>query len=99
MSTKKSYKQRMDAELDDVQKKLTTFKAQGMDFTPETRKRHAKHIQEIQRKIDLTKVKLIELAEADEHVWEQLKDGVEDIWTTLQSTLEDTIETFKEEKA
>jgi hypothetical protein len=34
---------------------------------------------------------------ADEHAWEQVKDGFEDMWTTLPSTLAKTAATFKEE--
>jgi hypothetical protein len=97
MSTKEAYKQRIDAELDLVQAKLDSFKAQGMGFATDARVKHAEHVVELEQKIDATKAKLRELGEADEHVWEQLKDGVENMWSTLQSTLENTVTTFKEE--
>lgn len=97
MSTKEAYKQRIDAELDVVQEKLDRFKAQGMNYSTDARLKHAKHVADLEHKIDATKVKLKELGEAEEHVWEQLKDGVENMWGTLQSTLEDTVTTFKEE--
>ena len=97
MSTKEAYKQRIDAELDLVQEKLARFKAQGMVITAEARIKHAKHVEELEQKFHATKAKLKELGEADEHVWEQLKEGVEDMWSTLQATLENTIATFKEE--
>jgi len=97
MSTKEAYKQRIDTELTKVQAKLDRFKAQGMSYTAETRIKHAQHVADLERKFNATKTKLNELGEADEHVWEQLKDGVEGVWTTLQTTLEDTVATFKEE--
>jgi hypothetical protein len=97
MSTKDAYTKRIDAELELVQEKLARFKAQGMSFTADARVKHAKHVEKLEQKLDATKAKLMELGEADEHVWEQLKDGVEDMWTTLQSTFENTITTFKEE--
>src|SRR5512141_2870574 len=97
MSTKDAYKQRIDAELDLVQEKLARFKAQGMNYSADVRLKHAKHVVELEQKIEATKAKLRELGQADEHVWEQLKDGVEDMWSTLQATLENTIATFKEE--
>ena len=97
MSTKEAYKQRIDAELDQVQAKLARFKAQGMAFSADTRIKHIEHVTELEKKLDATKAKLRELGEADEHVWEQLKEGVEDMWSTLQATLENTIATFKEE--
>ena len=97
MSTKEAYKLRIDAELDLVHEKLARFKAQGMVIRAEARIKHAKHVKELEQKFHATKAKLKELGEADEHVWEQLKDGVEDTWSTLQSTLENTVATFKEE--
>ncbi len=97
MSTKEDYKQKIDAELDLAQAKLAWFKAQGMVITADARIKHTKHVEELEQKFHATKAKLSELGEADEHVWEQFKDGVEDMWGTLQSTLENTVATFKEE--
>lgn len=97
MSTKEAYKQRIDEELELVQAKFERFKAQGMGFATDTRNRHTEHVKELEMQFYATKAKLRELDEADEHVWEQLKDGVEDMWGTLQSTLENTVTTFKEE--
>jgi chromosome segregation ATPase len=97
MSTKEAYKKRIDAELGVVQEKLARFKAQGIDFTAEARAKHAKHVKELEQKLDSTKAKLSELEKADEHVWEQLRDGFEDTWTTLQSTLEYIVTNFKKE--
>ena len=97
MSTKEAYKKRIDAELAQVQSKFDEFKAQGEKYTADARIRHARHVSELEQKFHATKEKLRELGEADGHVWEQLKDGVEGMWTTLQSTLEDTVSSFKEE--
>ncbi len=97
MSTKEAYKQRIDAELAQVQCKFDEFKAQGMRYTGDTRIRHARHVNELEQQFHATKEKLRELDQADEHVWEQLKDGVEDVWGTLQSTLQNIVTTFKEE--
>ncbi len=91
MSTKEAYKQKIDAELEVVQAKLARIKAQGTDFTGDARINHAKHVKELEQKLDLTKAKLSELEKADEHVWEQLRDGFEDIWTSLQTTIEESV--------
>jgi len=50
----------------------------------------------LNKRFDTTKAKLKELGEAGEANWEQLKDGVEHIWATLQSTLHDTVSKFKD---
>lgn len=98
MSEKKTYKEMIDAELDLVQVKITELKAQRKLYNADIRNRHARHVENLEHKLDQTRAKLQELEKADEHVWEQLKDGVENMWTTLQSTLEDTVATFKEEE-
>ena len=97
MSTKETYIQKIDAELDLVHDKLTKLKAQSTLLRNETRSSHALHVRNLEQKLDQVKAKLYDLEKAEDHLWEQLKDGVEDMWTTLQSTLEDTVATFKED--
>ncbi len=98
MDTKEAYKKRIDAELDVVQAKFAKFKAERMAITADARKKHAEHVDELEKKFAGAHAKLRELGEADEQVWEQLKDGFEDTWTTLQSTLENTVATFQKKR-
>jgi hypothetical protein len=58
MSTKESYKQRIDAELDVVQQKFARFKARGMTLTADTQIKHAVHVKELEQKLHATKTKL-----------------------------------------
>ena len=98
MGTKETYMQKIDAELDLVQDKLTKFKAQGAVFSNEVLSSHTRHLRDLEHQLDQVKSRLYDLGKAEDHVWEQLQDGVEGIWTTLQSTLEDTVTKFKEEE-
>lgn len=97
MTTKETYMEKIDAELDSVRDQLTKFKAQSTVSDNEARSNHSQYIRDLEQKFDQVKAKLCELEKADEDTWEQIKDSVEDIWTTLQSTLEDTVARFKEE--
>jgi hypothetical protein len=97
MNTRKAYMQTIDVELDVGQEKFARFKAQGMAFTTRARIKHSECVVDLEKKFYATKAKLRELGEADEHVWELLTDGVEDMWGTLQSTLEKDVAIFKEE--
>ena len=97
MSKRDAYKSQIDAELETVQARFTKFKAQAKSLTANDRIRHAKHIEEIEQKVAATKAKLQELEQAQGDVWEQLVDGVENTWKVLQSTLEDSVTTFKED--
>lgn len=96
MSTKDAYKQKIDADLELVQAKLTEFKAQAKSLSADARIRHARHVEDLERKAAATKAKLQELDEAGDETWEQLKVGVENTWSVLQSTLEDAVTTFKD---
>jgi len=96
MSSKEAYKQKIEAELELVQAKLAEFKARAKSLTADARIRHAAQVDDLEQKVDTTKAKLKELGEASEANWEQLKDGVEHIWGTLQSTLHDIVSNFKD---
>jgi hypothetical protein len=97
MSKRDTYKSKIDADLEIVQARFTEFKAQAKNLAAEDRIRHAKHIEEIEKRAAATKAKLLELGQADGDVWEQLVDGVENSWKVLQSTLEDAVTTFKKD--
>jgi chaperonin cofactor prefoldin len=97
MSTKKIFKLKMETEIARVQSELEKFRIRGMAFTAGAKDKHDEHVAELERKLDATKVRLRELDSAEEHVWENLKDGVEDIWGALQAALQDAVENFKGE--
>ncbi|GEM_PF-894654 len=97
MNTKQVFKEKMEAEVARAQTELARFRSQGMAFTAETKDKHDEHVAELEQKLDATKLRLRELGEAEEHVWESLKDGVEHTWGALQSALQDAVENFKTE--
>jgi hypothetical protein len=97
MNTKVEFKQKMEAELARAQTDLIRFRARGMGFTAEAKDKHDEHVAELERKLDATRAQLRDLGEAEEHVWESLKDGVEDTWGALQAALQDAVENFKTE--
>lgn len=97
MSKKEAYKQKIDAVLKAEIIKFGEFKDQAKKLPAEARKKHAKHVEAIEQKVGAAKGKLKELDEAHEAVWEELVEGIEHTWTTLQSTLQDAVASFKEE--
>lgn len=86
----------MEAELELVQARLIEVKAMEKGLSPDSRLRLTKRVDDLEYRIDGIKAKLKELGEADEHTWEDLKDGIEHIWGALQSALQDTITNFKD---
>ncbi len=95
MSTKDAYIEKIDAELELVKARFAEFKAQKKRLTADARIKHARHVEDLQKKTDATRAKLQELAEANDNAWEELMEGMENTWRDLQSTLENTVATFK----
>jgi mevalonate kinase len=96
MSTKEAYKQKIEAELELAQAKLAEFKAQAKSSAADTRIKYSKQVDELEQKVDATKVKLKELGEASEDAWEQFKDGVESAWGALSAAIRNAAAKFKD---
>lgn len=96
MSEKDAFLKKINSDLEAVQIKFSEFKAQANRLRLEDQiKQHAKHVADLERKVNATKAKLKEMGAASEDTWELLTDGVTNTWTDLQSTLEDTVTTFE----
>lgn len=95
MSTKEAYKQKMEAELEIAQAKLAEFKAQVKSSAADVGIENAKQVEEFEKSVDATKVKLKELSAADDDTWEQIKDGVESAWGKLSAAIRNTAEKLK----
>ncbi|WP_163339809.1 hypothetical protein [Desulfopila sp. IMCC35008] len=97
MSSRKIFKQKMEAEVARAQTELARFRAMGMGFTAEAKDRHDEHVAELEQQLDATKARLRDVTDANEDVWESLKDSVENTWSTLHSALQEAVENFKAE--
>ena len=96
MSTKEAYKQKIEAELELAQAKLTEIKAQAKISTADVRLKHAKQVDEIEQKVSTMKARLKELCESSEEAWEQLKGGVESAWSALSASIRNAAAKFKD---
>ncbi len=97
MSEKDAFLKKINSDLETVQIRFSEFKAQAKRLQIDDEiKQHAKHVADLERKVNATKAKLKELGEADDDTWDLLADGVVNTWTDLQFTLEDTVTAFKE---
>lgn len=90
-----NYRKKIDTELEIVEARFATFKAEAKRYTSGARLEHAKHVEKIEKQVETTKEKLRELDDAHDDVWEELADGMENTWKALQATLGDVIENFK----
>lgn len=96
MQNRDAYKKKIYTELEIVQARFAEFKAQGKNFDTDTRARHNQQVEKVEQHIIATEAKLKELNAANDDVWEELVEGVENTWKVLQSTLEDAVKNFKD---
>ena len=86
-----AYKQKIAAELELAQAKLTAFKNQPESLTMADRISRYKHIEELEQRVVATRAELRQLDGADENDWHQMKDSLEGTWKSLQNEIEEAI--------
>jgi len=89
MSTKEAYKQKIDAEVELAQAKLSELRAKAKISAADTRIKYAQQIDDLEQGVEATKAKLKELGEANEDAWENLKEEVESAWGALRDGVRD----------
>lgn len=97
MKENENFKQRLQADIALIEAKVIRFKARGMDFTGEAKDRHDEHAEKLEEKIDGINERLSDFEKADEHLWGDLREGIEKSLQELQAVLEDTTQAFKTE--
>jgi DNA repair exonuclease SbcCD ATPase subunit len=73
MSTKESYRQKIEAELKQVQTQLAEFEAPEKSLPTNVRIKDAKQVNSLKQKIDSTKTRLKERSEANKDFWDLLR--------------------------
>lgn len=94
MNMRNAYKQKIETELELIEARLAEFRAQAKSHVNDARIHHAQQVNDLDQMVATAKVQLKDLNDANEDVWEQLKDGIDGSWEMLQSTLESTIQDF-----
>jgi hypothetical protein len=95
MSKKSAYKQKIEAELELLQARLSEFKARGKVYAADVHIKYIEQVEELERMYDTAKAKLQKLDEAGEEKWEHFKDDVESAWNSLSTAVKDAAEKFK----
>lgn len=89
MSTKEAYRQKIDAEVELAQAKLSEFRAKAKISVVDARIKYAQQIDDLEQGVAATKAKLKELSEANDDAWEHLKEEVERAWGVLRDGVRD----------
>ncbi|MBV5306671.1 MAG: hypothetical protein J0652_08275 [Desulfobulbaceae bacterium] len=94
MNMRNAYKQKIETELELIEARLAEFRGRAKSHANDARIQHAQQVNDLDQMVATAKVQLKDLNDANEDVWEQLKDGIDGSWEMLQSTLESTIQDF-----
>jgi hypothetical protein len=97
MKKYKEFKQKVDADMARLEAELARFKIRGMGFTAKAKESHDELVEQLERKIDEINDKLSEFDQVDEHLWEDLRENIENSWQVLKAALLHATETFKTE--
>lgn len=73
MNSKEVYRQKIEAELQQVQAKLAEFEAPEKRLTADARIKYAEHINNLNQKVNTTRTQLKERGEANKEVWDLLR--------------------------
>ncbi len=73
MNSKEVYRQKIEAELKQVQAQLAEFEAPEKSLTADARIKYAMHINNLNQKVNTTRTQLKERGEADKDVWDLLR--------------------------
>lgn len=95
MHAKETFKKKIEAEIRGVQVKLLELQTKAKNEKSPLRTKYVKHLNIIEQQVEDATLKLRDLDMVEDHFWEQLRDGVENAWITLQDSLKDAISTFE----
>jgi len=95
MSVKEAYEQKLQARLDEWKAEIDKLKAKADGGEADARLRYEKEIDNLQKKQAEAREKLEELRKAGDDAWEDLKAGMENVWSSLEDAIGKATARFK----
>ncbi|PLX99651.1 MAG: coiled coil domain-containing protein [Desulfuromonas sp.] len=95
MDKKKSYEERLEAELNEWSAKIDVLKAKAAKTKSDAEINFAEEIERLEAKKAGAKAKLQQLREAGDDAWDDLKAGIEKAWSDLGSAISAATARFK----
>ncbi|HEX9776876.1 MAG TPA: coiled coil domain-containing protein [Geopsychrobacteraceae bacterium] len=95
MSKKQAYEEKLEAQLDEWNAKINVLKAKAEKVEAEAKIEYHEMIETLKTKQAAAKNKLAELHNASDDSWEDLKEGVENAWKSLNAAVKSAASRFK----
>jgi len=94
MSMKKAYEQKLQAQLDEWSAEIEKLKAKVDNAEADTQLNYYKQIEEIRSMQESAANKLVELKDAGDDAWEDLKAGIDSAWDSLGNAVKSAASRF-----
>jgi small-conductance mechanosensitive channel len=94
MSLHEAYRQKIDAQIEELQARLALARAQAKKLAAEGKIAASEEIVETDRKLAVLKEKLAALGHASGGAWDEMKVGVERAWHELRDSSKRAFDKF-----
>lgn len=95
MDKRKLYEEQFDAQLKEWGAEMALLGAKADKAKADAKIEYYKTIEDLQRKQDVAKTKFQELRMAGDDAWEDLKSGLDNVWTEVKTTFQSAASRFK----
>jgi len=95
MSTKEAYEKKLQAQLDEWGAEIDKLKAKADSAEADAQLEYQRKVDELRSMRESASAKLAELKAAGEDAWEEMKDGIDRAWNSLDTALKSAVSKFK----
>lgn len=95
MSTKEAYEKKLQAQLDEWSAEIDKLKAKANAAEADAQLEYQRKVDELRSMQETASTQLAELKAAGSDAWEEMKDGIDKAWSSLESTLKSAASKFK----
>jgi uncharacterized phage infection (PIP) family protein YhgE len=94
MLNRDTYRQRFEAQIDELNTRLAPLRAKAGKFAAESKIAASEELAEAEKKLVALKEKLAALGNTSEGAWGEMKDGVEKAWGDLSDAAKRAFDKF-----
>ena len=98
MSLKNTYREKMEAQLEEQRARLELLKARAKVAVAAGKIMAYEELADADQKLDALKARLKQLADAGGDAWQEMKGGVEKAWADLSESCKNAARKFKDER-
>ena len=95
MNTKENYQQKLQAELDKWESQIDILKANAEKADADMKLQLESQLADLESKQNEAKQRLLELQNASDDAWEDMKTGLQSAWKSLGDAVENASSRFK----